>query len=209
MPVFNKVWTIVNLSKLLSKEEIDKCIQIVGIPSCIKFEYRDEKYEVMPWGKSQWPWGINPWTIVISDFDDSRFPKNGENFAGGSSRNRCTVSFIPWYDTRIIFGCRIWHEMIHCMEIDSDQMDKNDRVGFCRWIKSKPKELTYERSGISMLWCDGYTEITSEQIADVQASYYTYLMKLNFPQCFKGNVDIYLVLKRLLEAIKKMFFGSK
>jgi hypothetical protein len=209
MPIFNKKWTIINLSTRLNKEEIDKCIQVTEMPSCVEFEYREEPFEVLPWGKSQWPWGLKPWTVVISDFVDPRFPKNGENFVGGSARNRCTVAFIPGIDSRLQFGCRIWHEMIHCMEIDSDQMDKNDRYSFCKWVNSKPKEIKYERSGNSMLWCDGYTALTDEQISDVQAAYYTYLMKLNFPSCFRSPVNISLILKRLLELIKKIFGGSK
>jgi len=205
MPTFNKVWTIINLSKRLNEPHVRECIDAAVIPTCMEFKFEMKEFEILPWDQSFWPWGLEPWTIVISDFDDPQFPKNGVNYLGGSARNRCTVSYVPGYDFQLQFGARIWHEMLHCMDVDSDQMDGKDRYAFCKWIHTRPWLLSERRKSNSIVWCNPEKSSDVFELNEVLASYYTYLMYVNFPHCFRKSIDIALIIRRLLEMIKNIF----
>ena len=204
MANFNKKWSIINLSNRLSDLRIKECIESAGIPSCVNFTFDNTPFEIRPWDESFWPWGLEPWTIVVSDFDDERFPKNGVNYLGGAFGSRCTVAYVEGYDFPLQLGARIWHEMLHCMDLDSDQMDGKDRNGFCKWVNSNPSKLSKEQIGLSIAWCDGIEIILLDEYNKVLSSYYTYLMYANFPSCFRKTIDIGPLIKRLLEIIRKI-----
>lgn len=210
MPTFNKVWTIINLSKSLDESHVRECIDAAVMPTCMEFKFEVKEFEILPWDQSLWPWGMEPWTIVISDFDDPRFPKNGVNYLGGSSRNRCTVSYVPGHDFQLQLGARIWHEILHCMNIDSDQMDGKDRYVFCKWIRDNPWMLSQSRKDNSSTWCD-IGDLFKETFGfnEVLASYYTYLTYLNFPQCYRKSMDIGSIIKRLLEILRNILKSKK
>ncbi len=205
MTIFNKKWTIINLSNRLSDLRVRECIESSGIPSCVTFVFEDKPFEVIPWAESFWPWGMEPWTIIVSDFDDVRFPKNGVNFLGGALGNRCTVAYVAEYDFPLQLGARIWHEMLHCMDVDSDQMDGKDRTGFCEWVNSNPSKLSKERKELSIAWCNGVEIILPNEFNEVLAAYYTYLMYINFQHCFRKTIDVASIIRRILEIIKKIF----
>lgn len=201
---FNKKWSVINISRRLNDLRVEECIESAGIPPCITFVFDGKPFEVRRWDESFWPWGLEPWTIVISDFDDERYPKNGVNYLGGAFGSRCTIAYVNGYDFPLQLGARIWHEILHCMNLDSDQMNGKDRNDFCKWVNSNPSQLSKEQTKLSIAWCDGI-EITSlDEFNQVLTSYYTYLMYSNLPNCFRKTTDIGTLIKRLLEGIKKI-----
>jgi len=209
--MFRREWVILNLSKEISEKEILFCIKMAKVPECFKFSFGDPaRVEKRKWGDSTWPWGIDDWTIVVHDYTDPEYPKGDINAVGGAFGNRCTIAYLG-YEWDIEIGARIWHEMLHCMGVNSDNLETVDRVRFCEWLLTNPKEICEEWKSSSITHCRGFG-ISSYAFQMVLCSYYTMLTKELCQDCYPQNNNepdkeglLAGFFRRVIEYIKRLF----
>lgn len=209
--MFRKDWVIINLSREICDATIEHWIRISGVPSCFSFSFEnDSPIENKLWGDSVWPWGRETWTIVFHDYDDPRFPKGTNNAVGGSSGERCSVAYRSRLDSGIEIGARIWHEMLHSMGSDPDQMEGKDRAEFCDWVSNNRFYINEPFKKDAISWCVG-TKVSHKQYQHVLCVYYMMLTNKVNGDCYKKDAskdireEISRLVYRIISFIRSIF----
>lgn len=211
--MFRKDWVIINLSHIICDSTVESWLRIAGVPKCFSFTTDNSSpIETYPWYDAVWPWGKEPYTIVIHDYDDPNYPKGTNNAVGGCAGNKCSIAYRKNEDSPIEMGARIWHEMLHVIGADPDQMDGSDRVTFCEWVSQSRWEMNESFKNSSLAWCHGLA-VSPTQYQQTLCSYYIFLTKKVNPDCYKkeSNEDIQGAISRFIArvlAFMKSVFGK-
>jgi hypothetical protein len=111
------------------------------IPKSVSFTYNSElPLYYAEWAGQMWPWSAMNWGIVVIDKDD--VTPSGANYGGGSAGHWLTVARWPWEDGSggigDALGNRIWHELLHSMDVNSDALNwayyPSECARFCTWV---------------------------------------------------------------------------
>jgi len=161
-------WDLFSIDPTVTDATLQRWISLAGIPSCWRFRFVDPGGR---WtardrgGFGIWPVPTRSNAIVVFSASDPRFSPR----AGGATWHDggpCTIGHWPDRDTDIGMGARIWHEILHACGVDSDQMDKKDKKGFCEYLRSNRSE----RGG----WCSGL-DLGEPGHTHLLLDYYRYL----------------------------------
>ena len=209
--MFRKDWVIINLSHVICDATVESWLRIAGVPNCFSFTFNNSAQIVTyPWYDATWPWGTEPYTIVIHDYDDPNYPKGTNGAVGGNAGDKCSIAYRNKVDSTIEMGARIWHEMLHAVGSDPDQMDGKDRFLFCEWISQNRYEINSTVKSSAASWCLGMV-VSPMQYQQTLCAYYTFLTKKANPDCYKKESDgeiqdaIARFVSRVLAFMKSIF----
>lgn len=209
--MFRKDWVIINLSHVICDATVESWLRIAGVPNCFSFTFNNSAQIVTyPWYDATWPWGTEPYTIVIHDYDDPNYPKGTNGAVGGNAGDKCSIAYRNKADSTIEMGARIWHEMLHAIGSDPDQMDGKDRVSFCEWVSQNRYEINSTVKSSAASWCLGMV-VSPMQYQQTLCAYYTFLTKKANPDCYKKESDgeiqdaIARFVSRVLAFMKSIF----
>lgn len=105
--------------------------------------YKTDLIEERPWNTDIFLWGKMRHSIVLFDETSPGAKVRPESPLGGAATARCSIRVRP-DDSHIELAARIFHEMLHVMGADSDQMDGKDREPFKKYLQVRhPEFATY------------------------------------------------------------------
>lgn len=137
---FNIVWDVNIIEDGLSEATVRGWLNAAGIPPCFVFTFGSpfsSAWMIKNWYNGAMPFPTTPWTILISSAHDSRF--NWANVLGlGMTGGQLGQVSVAHYgdESPDEMGARIWHEVMHCYDVPSDDMQTREKNGFIEYLRT-------------------------------------------------------------------------
>jgi hypothetical protein len=165
----NLLWSIINLDNSVSNDTIQSWISASGVPSCFRFVFQSpfvDAWRIVDVYDSNVPMPFAPWTIIVASVTDPRF---NIKYGGAAMPELHQASIGHWsFDQPAELGARMWHEILHCYNIPTDDMFTSEQSGFTEYLRSTG---SVHYTGFSQN-PSGYDSTNHTQLL---ISYYTYL----------------------------------